>query len=119
MVFTIVDGVVGMAGMLLFVAAVLGVSAALSDGFAGMLTHLGLGLPGFGTEQSGNALYHTYDQLRWASIIILVCAISACAALGRWRGRCGGRRPSCCSSLYSRTCGTMAPRCRTPRGRGY
>ena len=81
-----VDGVVGMAGMLLFVAAVLGVSAALSDGLAGMLTHLGLGLPGFGTEQSGNALYHTYDQLRWASIIILVCAISVCAALGRWRG---------------------------------
>jgi len=85
-VFTIVDGVVGMAGMLLFVAAVLGVSAALSDGLAGMLTHLGLGLPGFGTEQSGNALYHTYDQLRWASIIMLVCAISVCAALGRWRG---------------------------------
>lgn len=80
-----VDGVVGMAAMLLFVAAMLGVSAALSDGFAGMLTHLGLGLPGFDTERSGNALYHTYDQLRWASVIILVCAASACAALGRWR----------------------------------
>ena len=80
-----VDGVAGMAAMLLFVAAILGVSAALSDGFAGMLTHLGLGLPGFGMERSGNALYHTYDQLRWASIIILVCAASACAALGRWR----------------------------------
>ena len=85
MVFTIVDGVVGMAGMLLFMAAILGVSATLSDGFAGMLTHLGLGLPGFGTERSGNALYHTYDQLRWAATIILVCATLACAALGRWR----------------------------------
>ena len=80
-----VDGVVGVAAMLLFVAAILGVSAALSDGFAGMLTHLGLGLPGFGMERSGNALYHTYDQLRWASVIILACAASACAALGRWR----------------------------------
>ena len=85
MVFTPIDGVAGVAAMLLFVAAILGISAALSDGFAGMLTHLGLELPGFGMEWSGNALYHTYDQLRWAAVAILVCVGSAYAALGRWR----------------------------------
>ena len=85
MVFTLVDGVVGMAALLLFVAAILGILAVLAEGFAGMLTHLSLGLPGFASAQSGNALYDTYGQLRWAAIIMLAGAASAYAALGRWR----------------------------------
>ena len=86
MVFTLVDGVVGVAGMLLMVAALLGLSAVLSEGFAVMLTHLGLGLPGFDAWQSGNALYDTYEQLRWAATVILACIMASYAALRRWRG---------------------------------
>ena len=85
MVFTPVDGLVGVAAMLLFVSAILAASAVMSDGFAGMLTHLGLGLPGFGTAGSGNALYDVYDQLRWPAVAAIACAASIYAALGRWR----------------------------------
>lgn len=84
MVFTPVDGLVGVAAMLLFISVILAASAVLSDGFAGMLTHLGLGLPGFGTAGSGNALYEIYDQLRWPAVAIIACAASIYAALGRW-----------------------------------
>ncbi len=93
MALVAVDGIVLAAGMLLFLAAILGVSAALADGFDGLMLSLILGVPGFGYHhdghsESGNALFGVYVQLRWASLAVLgaVAAVSA----ARHRRRAAG-----------------------------
>lgn len=82
MVLVAVDGIVMAAGMVLFMAAILGVSAVMAGGFDEMVVRLSLGVPGFGyghdgTAESGNALFAVYSQLRWACVpVIAVAAIA-------------------------------------------
>ena len=90
MALVAVDGIVLAAGMVLFLAAILGVSAALADGFDGLMVSLILGVPGFGyghdgLAESGNALFGVYAQLRWASLAILGVVAGMSAARDRRR----------------------------------
>lgn len=93
MALVAVDGIVLATGMVLFLTAILGVSAALADGFDGLMVSLILGVPGFGyghdgLAESGNALFGVYAQLRWASLAILGVVAEISAARDR---RCAAK----------------------------
>lgn len=88
MVLVAVDGIILAAGMVLFMAAVLGVSAVMAGGFDEMVVRLSLGVPGFGyghdgTAESGNALFAVYSQLRWACVPVIAVAAAASVLTGR------------------------------------
>lgn len=90
MVMVAVDGIIMAAGMVLFMAAILGVSSALAGNFDQVLLRLGLGVPGFGyahdgTAESGNALFGVYSQLRWACLPLLGAAAAVSALRDRRR----------------------------------
>ena len=75
LVFVAVDGLVLTVGMILFVAALIGVSAAVSESMDEILIHLGMDIPRFdyGRDgiETGNALFEVYAQLRWACLALL------------------------------------------------
>ena len=107
MVLVAVDGIVMAAGMVLFMAAVLGVSAVMADGFDEMVVRLSLGVPGFGyghdgTAESGNALFMVYSQLRWACVpVIAVAAIAPALARRQPAGRAVLRAALAVSLLFA------------------
>lgn len=78
MVFVAVDGLVLTVGMVLFVAALIGVSAAVAANLDEILTHL-MDIPRFdyGRDgiETGNTLFEVYAQLRWACLAILFVSV--------------------------------------------
>ena len=66
MVFVAVDGLILVSGMTLFLLALLGISAVVSEQFDDIMIYLVAEVPGFGYKgiESGNALFDTYTQLR-------------------------------------------------------
>ena len=79
MVFVAVDGLVLTVGMVLFVAALMGVSAAVSENLDDILIYLGMDIPRFdyGRDgmETGNALFEVYAQLRWACLVMIFIVV--------------------------------------------
>ena len=90
MVFVAVDGLVLTVGMVLFVAALMGVSAALSENLDEILIHLGMDIPRFdyGRDgiETGNALFEVYSQLRWACLVMIFVVVIVMIPLRGIRG---------------------------------
>lgn len=103
MVLVAVDGIVMAAGMLLFLAAVLGAAGVLGGGFDDMFLQLNLGVPGFDYSleggESGNALFGVYAQLRWAALACLAVAGMMSLSRGLYRGRRAAGRAALLAAL--------------------
>lgn len=90
MVFVAVDGLVLTVGMVLFVAALMGVSAAVSANLDEILIHLGMDIPRFdyGRDgiETGNALFEVYAQLRWACLVMIFVVVIIMTSMRGIRG---------------------------------